>query len=288
MRIIVAAVVAMAATSCAVLPTTEKVSAFGESASTTATVVKASITAHQTIALRIGEEQQANNLLAGRLYTLDDAPDTTLAAQVLSVRVGAVNALQKYAAALAAAADRKTVTDLENASAGLGLAVSATASAAFPLAAPVIGPTVKVVSRVVGIGLGNAYTGEIQAIIRSRDADVATLSNLLATDMAIVADHLSIQEVKYSEHRRLVLDRIASDPRVDDLELYGEYKRARGDVVVMTTLAATASRIPGIMKSLAEAHHDLATGSGDSKEELRQFLALTDDLSGVIAAVAKK
>jgi hypothetical protein len=189
-RIFFVATLAITAASCANLPNTAKINAFGESAETTATVVRASVAAHQSIAGRIGEEREANNLLAGRVYTLSETNDTTLDAPILSVRIAAVAALQQYSAALAVASDRKTVSDLENASVQFGVAMSSAAAVAFPQAAPIIGPVAKVVSRVVGIGLGNAYGGEILAVVRARDKDVGSLSKMLATDMTIIADHL--------------------------------------------------------------------------------------------------
>ena len=287
MRRIFAVAVAIMTASCANLPNTAKVNAFGESASATTTVVRASITAHQGIAGRIGEEREANNLLAGRAYTLNETSDTTLAAPVLSVRIAAVGALQQYASALAVASDRKTVADLENASVQLGVAMSSAAAIAFPQAAPIIGPAATVISRVVGIGLGNAYGGEILAVIRARDKDVDTLSNMLAADMKVIADHLEIQQFKYTEYRRLVLDRIAADRRVDRLSLYAEFKRARTDVAEIEALAATAQRAPGILKKMAAAHHALAVGAPNSEESLRQFLALADDLSELVSAILK-
>jgi len=288
MRAILTALVALVASSCANLPITAEVNAFGESASATTNVVRASIAAHQTIAATIGQEREANNFLAGRAYTLGETTDTTLAPAQLQVRIGAVAALQQYATALATASDRQTVEALEKASEQLGVAVSSAAAVAFPQAAPIIGPAARVVSRVIGIGLGNAYAIEIRAIIQSRDKDVGTLSTKLAADMSIIADHLDIQQFKYSEYRRLVLDRIAADRRVDKLSLYAEYKQARADVASIETMAAAAKRAPAILTALAKTHHKLAVGAPDSEESLRQFLALADDLSSLVTAIAKQ
>jgi anti-sigma-K factor RskA len=140
----------------------------------------------------------------------------------------------------------------------------------------------------VGFLLGNAYAGEIQAVIVARDPDVRALVAALKTDLADISDVLTEQAYDLEAQRKVNLMLIRQGGRVDRLRLYSEYKAARQEVATQAALAVAVGQYADVLDQLAAAHAALASGAPDAALTIQRFVALTNDLVDLVAAVAKQ
>ncbi|MBB3019540.1 hypothetical protein FHR70_002605 [Microvirga lupini] len=269
---------------CSALPSSQKVDAFGGAAAAGSTLLQNAATANRTLALRIGEEDQAARYVRGGAFTLADKPDAMLNPENFKPRLEALRALEAYGKALKLAADQGLIDQLEQASVNLGTAAGKFTTAGSPAAAP----AVKLVSRSVGFLLGNAYAGEIQAVIVARDPDVRALAAALKNDLAAVSELLSEQAMDLRYKRKESLELIRKDPKVDHLRLYDEYKAARQEVATQAALAVVVGQYATVLDQLAEAHAALASGDPNAELTIKRFVALTNDLVDLVAAAAKQ
>ncbi|MBD9541442.1 hypothetical protein IB276_18470 [Ensifer sp. ENS04] len=274
--------------SCASLPKATKVENFGASVESGMAVLEKVVTTNRQLAFTVGEEDQANRYVTGKNFTLGDKPDRFFDPERINTRRQALQALGSYGAALKLAADGKTIQDLENASVRLGEAAGNIMSAASPVAAPIIGPATKVVARGVGFALGNAYATEIQSIITARDPDVKTVVQLLKDDLEIIAPALELQFDDLEVQRKLTLVNVRSDRRVDRLRLYAEYETARRELDTLKVQVAAANSYEGVLDAIVEAHSDLAKGEAEAAGSVARLVALTNDLSDLVAVIAKE
>jgi hypothetical protein len=265
---------------CSTLPSAEKVDAFGGATAASSTLLQNAAVANRTLALRIGEEDQAARYIRGGVFSLSDKPDAMLDPENFKPRLEALRALEDYGKALKLAADQGVIDQLEQASVNLGTAAGGLVAAGSPAAAPVVGPALRLVSRGVGFLLGNAYAGEIQAVIVARDPDVRALVAALKTDLADISDVLTEQAYDLEAQRKVNLMLIRQGGRVDRLRLYSEYKAARQEVAV--------GQYADVLDQLAAAHAALASGAPDAALTIQRFVALTNDLVDLVAAVAKQ
>lgn len=280
--------IALCSAACSTLPTSQSVSDFGAAASVGTGLLRNAVSAHRTIALRIGEEDQVGRLLVRSRWSLGDRPDAMLSEVSLQPRLAALAALNEYAEALKSAADQGVIDRLEQAATNLGTAVSGVATVASPASAPIVGPAIRIASRGLGYLLGNAYAGEIHAIIVAHDADVQAIVDVLKVDLAGISGVLRLQLDDYEKQRKLTLLEIQQDPLVDRLALYHEYKVARQDVSGLKVLVAAISNYSQLLSNLAETHSALAQDKPDAQAALNKFMSLTADLSTLLTAVKKE
>jgi hypothetical protein len=90
---------------CSTLPSAEKVDAFGGATAASSTLLQNAAVANRTLALRIGEEDQAARYIRGGVFSLSDKPDAMLDPENFKPRLEALRALEDYGKALKLAAD---------------------------------------------------------------------------------------------------------------------------------------------------------------------------------------
>lgn len=280
-------VIAIAASTsgCSTLPKAERVKAFGDAATTSSSVMKNALKANRMIAVRTSQERDAEAFIRGRRFQLETNDIDAGAIIRAPEQIAALDALEEYSRALSLAADQGVIDQLEEASVNLGEAAGSVVAAASPLAAPVVGPALKVPARLFGFALGNQYAAEIQAVIASRDPDVQALTSRLIQQMEGVRILISVQVLNYEIKRQEALKAVRVDKRVTRLELYKEYMAARSDLDTIKAEQAVISNYKGILEGLAEAHHALATGRTDTAQVLAKFVALANDITDVLKAV---
>ncbi|MDX0985789.1 hypothetical protein GOL22_27200 [Sinorhizobium medicae] len=269
---------------CASLPKATKVESFGASVESGMAVLEKIAATNRQLAFTIGEEDQANKYATGQDFSLDDVPDRFFDPKRISIRHQALSALRSYGAALKLAADGKTIQDLESASIRLGEAAGKIMSAASPASAPIIGPATKVVARGIGFALGNAYAAEIQSVITARDPDVKIVVQLLKEDLGVIVPALQLQFDDLEIQRKLTLVNIRSDRRVDRLHLYAEYEAARKELDTLKVQVAAANSYEDVLDAIVEAHGDLAKGEPDAAGSVARLVALTNDVTDLVAA----
>jgi hypothetical protein len=272
-------------TSCAALPNADKVKGFGEAAASSSSAMKDALSSNRTIALRTSREREAVAYMTGRPYFLrmNDA-DRKLILEAKE-QVAVLSALENYAKALVKAADQGVISDLEAASSRLTTAAGNTASLLSPGSAPVIGPAFKVSGRLIGLGLGNAYAMEIQAILRTTDPTVQAIAKNMPASLEAVAVVVGAQAEGFEVQRQITLDTVLRDRKVDRLALYKEYMMARSDVETVETQVKALSGSVKVFSQLAEAHGALAAGSSDAAILVKNFSATATDLAELIKAV---
>jgi len=272
---------------CATLPKATKVEDFGAAVEAGAAILGGMATTNRTLAFTIGEEDQANNYITGRNFTLGDMPDRFFDPARINVRRQALSALSAYGSALKRAADGTAIADLENASVRLGEAAGKIVAAASPVSAPIIGPAAKLAGRGIGFVIGNAYAAEIQSIIVARDPDVAIVVELLKADLAVIAGALQLQFDDLQIQRKLTLVNVRSDRRVDRLRLYAEYESARRELDILKLQVAAANSCGAVLDGIVEAHSELVRNEPDAAASVARLVALTNDLSELVAAIRK-
>jgi hypothetical protein len=283
-------------TACASLPKTEQVGEFGKATTAATAFAKDAITANKTIALRINDELLAHQYIkrSGKDCPADDRECFSLSksrAKVLptdrtGVRIRALTALGEYGDALAQAADKGEIDKLQNAAVKLGDAASSL-TAAFPLASPIAVPAIKITARGVGFLLGNAYAAEIDEIVQTQNENVIKLAALLHDDFADMADLLSDQALLFRDARKNNLTAVRDDKSIDRLRLYTEFKNARTDYAAIVLLSESASQFKSVFEKLAKAHDALAHNDPDAEQALRNFIALTSDVTDLVKAGRK-
>jgi hypothetical protein len=273
---------------CAALPAAEKAGALGDSISATGKVMRASIAANRSLSIKVGEEDQSNKYIKKENFTLNDAPGALLPKRDIAARLAALSALEEYGDALAKAVDQGTVDKLEQSAVNLGSAAAGLAVAAGPPGSLVLAPVIKVAARVGGFLLGNAYANEIHAVIVSRNNDVKGIVGLLRKDMRGIAALVNQNAKLYASTRKGTLLLIREDPNVDRQQLYTEYKAARQDVASIQTLADAAAKYDDVLTALVQAHDAIANDKPDGELLLRNFVAISADLSELIKNVRKE
>jgi hypothetical protein len=289
---------AIALAGCATLPQTERVGEFGKATNSAMSFAKDTVTANQTIAMRVNDEALAQQYLAGLECPLkqDGSKDGaclnfSLSAKLQHVlskdrsglRLRALTALADYGEALAEAANKGQIEKLQNAAVKLGDAASAIAGA-VPMVSPIAVPAIKITARGFGFLLGNVYAAEILDVIRINNDNVAKLAGLLATDFAEIADLLDHQARTYDKARKATLSTIRDGNTVDKLRLYTEFKSARQDNAAIVTLANASKEFGKIFKKLAETHDALAHDDPDSEVILQNFIVLLGDAADLVKA----
>jgi hypothetical protein len=270
---------------CSTLPAANKVSEFADAATTGTGLLKSAVASNRTLALRIGEEEQVGNFLVKSRWSLGDRPSVMLSKVGLRPRLAALDALNKYAAALKLAADQGMIDNLEKAASNLGASIKGVATLASPASAPIAGPAITVASRGVGLLLGDAYANEIHAIIVAHDEDVQAVTKLLKVDLGQIGGVLKMQLDDYEKQRKLSLMEIQSDPSVDRLALYKEYKVAREDINSLKAQAAAIENYEELLTGLAQAHSAIAQDAPDAQLALNKFTALASDLAALASIV---
>lgn len=276
---------------CASLPAAEKASALGEAISSTGKLLRDSLAANRTIAVRIGEEVQAYNYIKNDVFTLDDEPVGMLPEKEAGVRLSALAALEQYGDALAKAIDEGTIDKLQQASVNLGGAVAGLVTLAAPEATPIATPAIKLAARLGGFLMGNAYANEIHAIIVARNNDVKAVVRLLKRDFQKLPTLMQAQLEDYKNARTDTLTQLRSsteDGAVDRLRLYGEYKLARQDMSAIATLSKAAAKYQQVLSGLETAHDAVATDKPNGEVLLRRFIALSTELADLIKAIRKE
>mgnify|MGYP001210673143 FL=1 len=269
---------------CSTLPKSNKVEAFGSAVTEGSSVLNALAETNRKYAFAIGNEEQANFLLNGRNFQVSPGPDVFLDPDRVAFRREVVNALAGYGAALKAAADEGAIQKLEEASVELGEAAGKVLVAASPVASPIVSPAIKLTSRTAGYLLGNAYAGEIQSVISSRNGDVKTIVALLKDDMEIMAGALTYQASIYEGFKKANLAILAKDGRASKGLLYESFLKTRQEVDELRAAAVAASKYSKILDAIAAAHDDLAKGDGDTSKNIAMLVNLTDDVSTLISA----
>ena len=270
---------------CTTIPKVEKVKAFGDAAAASSAVMKNALKANRVIAVRTSQEREADAYIRGQIFQLaTNEKDERLIIKA-PAQIATLQALEEYSQALVLAADQGIVDELEDAAVKLGAAAGTAIAAASPMAAPVIGPALKIPARLFGLALGNQYAAEIQAVIVARDPDVQRLTAQLIEQMAGVSALISGQVLNYEIKRHEVLKTVRSDRRVTRLELYKEYMTARTDLDTIKAEQAVIANYQNILGGLAEAHHALATNTADTAQILANFISLTNDITDVLKAV---
>ena len=276
---------ALATTACATLPQPTKVQDFGAAVSTTAGIFREAVSANRALAIRANQESQAQAYIRRRPYTLTETGDYTAVLVKADAQLAALAALEQYGKAITLAADQGVVDKLEQASVRLGEAAGGLVIAASPVAIPVAGPALKLTSRGVGFLLGNAYAGEIQAVLVARNASVKKLAEELDLSLEALGALLGAQLDQFEIERMATLDVIRRDRRVDALRLDGAYRTARTDLEGARALLSSLAKYKAALRALTEAHDALAKGEGSSEVAVRRFVALANDLADVLKAV---
>ena len=255
--------------------------------SATGKVMRATIAANRSLSIKVGEENQSNKYINKEIFTLDDLPSALLPKRDIAARLAAMSALEGYGDALAKAVDQGTVDKLEQSAVNLGSAAAGLGVAAGP-GSVVLAPMIKVAARVGGFPLGNAYANEKHAVIVSRNNDVKGIVVLLRKDIRGIAALVTQNAKLYASTRKGTLLLIREDPNVDRQQLYTEYKLARQEVASILTLADAATKYDEVLTALVEAHDAIANDKPDGELMLRNFVALSADLSELIKNVRKE
>lgn len=291
-RLAATATIIVSISSCAALPTKEKVESFGVAASSSATAMKEALNANRLLALQTSKEREATAFIRGESYLLRmneiDRENLLEAQNQLAI----LAALGDYASALAKSADEGVVRDLEAASAKLGTATGTLGAAAVPTAAPVIGPAFKLGGRLLGYALGSAYAAEIQAIITARDPTIQEIANTMPASLNAVARFVNAQVDDYEIKKQELLDALREKQEihnhiiyVDRSQLYKEYLVARSDVETLQAQADALRHSETLFKQLAKAHNALAKGDPEASALVSKFAATASELVELIASI---
>jgi fructose-specific component phosphotransferase system IIB-like protein len=283
MRVIILIVLLLACVACGAVPKLDKVDDFSTAASNSIELLKNAAATDRNLAIRVGEEEQANQYISGKAFVLADRPEAMLPPKLFKVRLEALSALQAYAQALKLAVDEGVMSKLEEASLRLGTSAGTMVTTSSPLA----GPAIKIAARGIGYALSNAHARRVQKIIRATDPSVKKVVSALKDDLALLSRALSMQVVDYEIERKEALLRVRGDKKVDRLALYKEYKQARQEIATYYALINAIEKHGQILDALKDAHEELAAAVPDEDASLKRFVALTNDAVDLFVASAK-
>lgn len=285
MKALILMVPLLLCTACGAMPKLDKVNDFSTAAVNSTELLKNAATTDRSLAIRVGEEKQANKYINGEKdFVLADKPAAMLPQKAFAVRLEALSALQAYAEALKLAVDEGLVSKLEEASTRLG----ASAGAIATTSSPVVGPAIKIATRGVGYALSNAHARRVQAIIKATDPSVKNVIAALKDDLSGLSIALSMQTRDYEIERRAALLYIREDPKVDRLSLYKEYKSARQEIAGQKALILAVQKYEKILDAMAKAHEELTLAKPDADAALKRFVTLTNDVVDLYKAAAKE
>lgn len=270
---------------CASLPTPNKVKAFGDAAASSSSAFRAALSANNTIVIEHSKRKEADAYINGEPYQLILSEAEKKFVLSAPDQLAALKALNNYATALSKAADDGVIAELETASADLGAAVGAIGVTVVPTAAPVIGPAFKLSGRLIGIGLGNAYASEVQAILVSTDPFIQELSRTLPVSLRASATFVNAQVENFEIQQQILLDSIRSDKKIDRIQLYREYLMARRELETIQAQVAALKNSNETFKQMAEAHEALAKGSPNTEALIKQFSNTADSFSELLNAL---
>ncbi|MCZ8315539.1 hypothetical protein [Phreatobacter sp.] len=272
---------------CSTLPNADGVARFGKAVTASTTVMEDAIALSARIQMLDEAEIHAQSFVRGGPVALSVGTVPLLPKEQIELRLQLLSALGGYGKALADAADNGNVAKLEAAAAKLGGAATSLAAVLSPTTAPIAGPAIRLVSRGVGILLGNAYAAEIQAVISARDADVKQAATLLRRSLGTVRSVLRRQHAVFTDSRSDSLSLIRGDRRIDRLRAYDEWRRARQEVAEISAALAAVDRYDQVLTALEDSHHALATGKPDGEQLLRRFVDLSDDIAALATAIRR-
>ena len=272
---------------CSTLPNAAKMSEFGKAVTDSSAVLQDALDMSGRVAAQTEIERQARRVVRRQSTGIGVAPAPLLEPERVALRLQAVRALRDYGKALAEAADKGNVDELEAAAGRVGNAVAQFAAVASPAAAPIAAPAIRLAARGFGSLLASVYAAEIQAIIRSRDAQIALLADLLRQDLEGLAVLLKLQVNLYANERLGTYSAVRDDRSVDRLRLYDEFRRAQQELDAMKASLAALERFGGALQALRDTHHALATSEPDGDVVLRRFLGAVEDLAALAAAIRR-
>jgi hypothetical protein len=268
---------------CSSLP---NVADYGEAVSNASTLYTATVNANRTLALRIGEEVEAEKFLSGKAFALGDKPSGLLNAVRTKVRLDALSALKAYGDGLKLAADQGQIDKLEAAAVKVGQTASTILTGIAPPSI-VLAPAITLGARGFGYALSSAYVYEIRQIIKARNDDVQTLVGALKADIGLIASVIEQQAADFAQTRRTNLVFIRDSGQVDKLRLYQEYRVARQDVIAANALVGAAANHVRILDAIAKAHNQLAEDDIDAALTIRRLITLIDNFIVLVDAVKK-
>ncbi len=288
--VFVAAIAAFALAACAQLPSDAKVKAFGDATTSVSDALNKVIDVNAELALRTGEEYGARpyieytaNEKSAFKFPPEKAPG--IRSKVLIPPRQLIAAVGGYAKALAAAADKGTIKDLEAAAVTLSSTVGAVAAPlAGPAVVPLITPAAKLVGRGIGLAIANQYALEIRNVMQETHPYLVKSAAILKNVIGHVYQNSKTLYGLWASQKKNVLIRLRNDSTVNRSVSYDNYRAAAAMAYAIQAKLDALSTYSRVLDAMVNAHASLISDQPDSSEAFSRFIELAKELDDFLLA----
>ncbi len=283
---LLALIFACALASCSQLPSQPKIKAFADATSSAADVLKASIDLNGDLAQHSGEDIATEKYLGSKPYEFPPKDTLSLPQEALKPRLELIAAIGNYAQSLAKAADPGTIQDLQASATALASTLGQDIAPLIGSAAvPLISPVAKLIGFGVGLTVASNEAVEIREVMRRTHPILIQAADELKNSVAVILRNDRSQYNHWIIQKRILLDRILKNYGDTAGTAITEFRSAAAQERTYAAKIVAVSKYSRLLDSLVKAHEGLINPTDNSDADLTNFLALVQQLAGIISAV---
>jgi hypothetical protein len=282
-----AVVAAISVAGCTSYPKSNAVTQFADATTTATTLLQNAAKLDLTLAQRNGYEVAVTRYVIKADFPYPPKDFALLDKQQIAARVALLDAIGKYAAALAALEDPQQPAKVGEAISQLGSVVTAFVKASNPEAdVSNLGPVVGLVSAGTTYLLAQRNAFAIREATNAANPWIRQAADLLAHDLGLLNSryHRRLGELAALQKQKAIY--LRDDPRISRIELEKRYLDLYTEYQQLAVQVATLDQSKKILKGLVEAHDELCS-SDDVDRQILLFKNLVDAISTDVQALKK-
>lgn len=281
------ALVAIGLAGCASYPKSNAVAQFAVATNTATTLLQNASKLDLTLAQRNGYEVAVTRYLVNDTFAYPPRDFALLDKQRIAARIAVLDAIGKYAAALAAVEDPQQPAKIGEAVSQLGSVVTAFVKVSDPEAdVSRFGPVAGIVSAGATYLVAQRSAIAIRDVANTADPWLKEAADLLARDLGLLNTRYRRRLAELAALQKQKAIYLREDQRVSRIELEKRYLELYTEYQQLAIQVATLDQSKKILKGLIDAHDELRS-SEDVDRQILLFKTLVEAISTDVQALKK-